>query len=89
MNPLCVHEASPIVPPRTADAYQFVRGSLVVRRKHDAERGQYSIELAIGVRQRFGVSGFPCQLDTEILGRFRPASSSSDVRSETVTSAPA
>src|SRR5688572_22737598 len=53
---------------RAADAHKFVRGRLVVRREHNAQAGQDSVEGAVAVRQGLRVCGFPGQLDTDLRG---------------------
>ena len=74
---------------RAAHPDELVGAGLVVRREHDADAGHDGVELAVGERQRLGVGLPPVQPRPPPRGLPRPASSSSGVRSQATTLAPA
>jgi hypothetical protein len=53
---------------RTADAYEFVCGSLMMWSEHHTQAGEDGVELIIAVRKGFGVRDFPGQPDTHLGG---------------------
>jgi len=68
----------------------LVGGPLVMRREHGTDNGEHGVKLVLAERERLGIGLDPIQLDATVSNtRPRPVSSSSGVRSDATTDAPA